>query len=106
MEIPRLRSKFLNNKSEENRVLYVKQRNYCVFLLKKSKNEYYEYLNEKGVLDNKIFKIFQDLNRHCQTKFVPETDRFHLICQTVKKGSETAQVLNNFFPNIVKSLQI
>ena len=26
----RLRNKFLNNKTEENRTLYVKQRNYCV----------------------------------------------------------------------------
>ena len=37
----RLPNKFFNNKTEENRALYVKQRNYCVSLLRKAKRMYY-----------------------------------------------------------------
>ena len=37
----RLRNKFLNNKTEKNRTLYVKQRNSCVSLLRKTKEMYY-----------------------------------------------------------------
>ena len=33
----KLRNKFLDNKTEENRTLYMKQRNYCVSLLRKTK---------------------------------------------------------------------
>ena len=48
----RLRNKFLNHKPEENRTLYVKQRNYCVSLLRKTKKMYYPNLDEKNVIDN------------------------------------------------------
>ena len=42
----RLRNKYIKNRNEENRVIYVKQRNYCVSLLRKSKKKYYENLDE------------------------------------------------------------
>ena len=51
----RLREKFLNKKTEENRALYVKQRNYCVSLLTKTEKMYYSNLDEKNVTDNKRF---------------------------------------------------
>ena len=51
----KLRNNFSQNKSEENRKLYVKQRNFCVSLLRKVKKRYYETLNEKSVIDNKLF---------------------------------------------------
>ena len=51
----RLRDIFLNKKTEENRTLYVKQRNYCVSLLRKTKKMYYFNLDEKNVIDNKSF---------------------------------------------------
>ena len=51
----RLRDIFLNKKTEENRTLYVKQRNYCVLLLRKTKKMYYFNLDEKNVIDNKSF---------------------------------------------------
>ena len=38
----RLRNKYLKNRNEENRPIYVKQGNYCVSLLRKSKEKYYE----------------------------------------------------------------
>ena len=51
----KLGNNFSQNKSEENRKIYVKQRNFCVFLLRKIKKIYYETLNEKSVIDNKLF---------------------------------------------------
>ena len=47
---------FLKTEWEQiNKILYTKQRNYCVSLLKKSKKKYFAKLNEKGILDNKLF---------------------------------------------------
>ena len=43
----RLRSNFLEDRSEENKRNYSKQRNYCVSLLRKLKSEYFGNLNEK-----------------------------------------------------------
>ena len=51
----RLRNKYLKNKTEENRLLYTEQRNKCVSLLRKTKINYYENLDEKGRTYNKIF---------------------------------------------------
>ena len=51
----RLRNKYLNDKSEENRLLYTQQRNKCVSLLRKTKANYYGNLNEKDITDNKKF---------------------------------------------------
>ena len=51
----RLRNKYLKNKMEENRLLYTEQRNKCVSLLRKTKINYYENLDEKGITYNKIF---------------------------------------------------
>ena len=51
----RLRNKFLKIRSAVNRKAYVKQRNYCVSLLRKTKKSYYSNLNEKNVTDNKTF---------------------------------------------------
>ena len=46
---------FLQNGSEKNSIRYTKQRNFCVRLLRKTKKRYYENLNEKFVVDNKLF---------------------------------------------------
>ena len=51
----RVRNKYLKNKTEENRLLYTEQRNKCVSLLRKTKINYYENLDEKGRTYNKIF---------------------------------------------------
>ena len=51
----KLRIIFLQNRSEENRIRYTKQRNFCVSILEKTSNRYYENLNEKPVVDNKQF---------------------------------------------------
>ena len=55
MKISRLHNNFLKNRRGGDKTLYTKQRNYCVFLLKKSKEKYFANLNEKDILDNRLF---------------------------------------------------
>ena len=51
----KLRTIFLQNRSEENGIHYTKQINFCVSLLRKTRKTYYENLNDKSVVDNKLF---------------------------------------------------
>ena len=92
----RLRNKYLRNKNEDNRALYVKQRNYCVSLLRKSKKKYYENLDERNLIDNKLF--WKTIKPSFSDKIVTR-DRIHLTenGEVVKTELETAETLNNFF---------
>ena len=51
----RLRNKFLRSKSEADKKHYVKQKSYCVSLLRRTKKEYYGNLDPKKVADNRMF---------------------------------------------------
>ena len=101
----KLRNIFLQIKSEENRIRYARQRNFCVSLLRKTKKEYYQNLNEKSVIDNKSFwktvKSFLPDKTH-------RNDKIHLIenDELLKTDLETAEVFNEFFSNIVQNLNI
>ena len=55
MQRSKPRNLFLKNRTEENRNNYVKQRNLCVTLLRKSKREFFGSLNETHLCDNKKF---------------------------------------------------
>ena len=55
MKRSKLRNSYLKYQTDANRMLYKKQRNYCVSLLRKSKTNYYANLDEKKVSDNKLF---------------------------------------------------
>ena len=50
-----LRNKFLNTKSDIDRKVYNKQRNYVVSLLRKEKKDFYGNLDISKVRDNKSF---------------------------------------------------
>ena len=92
----KLRNIFLQNRSEENRIRYTKQINFCVSLLRKTKKRYYENLNEKFVVDNKLFwKTVKPL----LSDNVAGKDEIHLIenNELVKTDLETAEILNNLF---------
>ena len=51
----KLRNNYLKNITDASRMLYKKQKNYCVSLLRKSKTNYYANLDEKNVSNNKLF---------------------------------------------------
>ena len=50
----RLPNNFLRNRTEENKILYNRQRNHCVSLLRKSERGYYKNLNIKKIADNQL----------------------------------------------------
>ena len=101
----RLRNKYLNDKSEENRLLYTQQRNKCVSLLRKTKTNYYGNLNEKDITD---YKKFWKTVKPLLSDKSKSSDKIHLSenGELLNNESETAEVLNNFFSNIVKNLKI
>ena len=51
----KLRNNYLKNKTDANRMLHKKQRNYSVSFLRKSKTNYYANLDEKKVSNNRLF---------------------------------------------------
>ena len=55
MKRSRLRNLYQKKKTETTRLAYIKQRNYCVSLLRKTKKDHYANLDEKDVADNKQF---------------------------------------------------
>ena len=55
MQRTRLRNKFLKNPTNQNRLSYTKQRNFCLSLPRKKKKEYFAKLNEKDITDNRKF---------------------------------------------------
>ena len=101
----KLRNIFLQRSNEKNRIRYTKQINFCVSLLRKTKKRYYENLNEKFVVDNKLFwKTVKPL----LSDNVAGKDEIHLTenNELVKADQENAEVLNKFFPNIAQNLDI
>ena len=52
MKRTKLCNKFLKERTNESKKRYASERNYCVSLLKKTKKNYYDRLNEKDVSDN------------------------------------------------------
>ena len=93
----KLRNNFLQNRSEEKRISYTKQRSFYVSLLKKTKKRYHENLNQKFMLDDKLFwKTVKPL----LSDKVTGKDKTRLIenNELAKTDIEIAEVLNNFFP--------
>ena len=81
------------------------QRNYCVSLLRKSKRDYYNNLNEKNIYNNrKFWKVVKPL---LSNKIV-FNEKITLVegQEIIKTSQANAKVLNNFFSNIIKNLEI
>ena len=51
----RLRNRFLRTRSNGDKEVYNEQRNYCVSLIRKTKQEYNNNLDHRKVADNKPF---------------------------------------------------
>ena len=105
MKRSRLRNKFLKSKSEADKKNYVKQRNYCVSLLRRTKKEYYGNLDPRKIADNRTF--WRTVKPFLSNKSV-ENEKIILVEkeEILTKDNSVAKVLNNFFSNIVKTLGI
>ena len=101
----RFRNKYLRNKTDENKKMYTKQRTCSASLLIRSKREYYSSLDLKNITDNKTF--WKTLKPFLLDQLT-STQKITLIYndKIVKNNDYTASVLNTFFSNIVKSLNI
>ena len=114
----RLRNKFIDSKTDAERIAYNKQRNYCVSLIRKEKKAYYSNLNMRDVTDNKTFwrkvkPLFsQTVNLQIKILLVKKGNDLSdpEICSEVEKviseDMEIAETFNEFFVNIFPSLKI
>ena len=95
MKRSRVRNKYSKNNSEENRKLCIKQRNYCVSLLRKTRKAYYENLDERKISDNKRFS--KTPKSSLSEKFsAGERVSLSVNGEIVKIEKGTAEVFNNF----------
>ena len=105
MKRSNLRNKYLKSRSEEDRQRFRKQRNLCVSLLRKTKRSSYSNLNEKNVIDDRIF--WKMVKPMLSNKFV-NSERITLVDyeKIITNDKEIAKVLNDFFSNIIETLNI
>ena len=76
-----------------------------VSLLRKIKKRYYENINEKSVIDNKLF--WKTVKRFLSNKILGK-GKIHLTenGELIKTGLETEEIQNDLFSNIVQNLDI
>ena len=96
MKRTRLRNCYLKKRSEQNRLSYVKQRNYCVSLLRKNKKDYYANFNVKDIFDNKQFwrtvkPLFSDKTKSNEKITLLEGET------VTTQDEQNADLLNIFF---------
>ena len=99
MKRTRLRNCYFQKRFEQNRLSYVKQCNYCVSLLRKTKKDYNANLNVKDIVNNKQFWRTDKTNSNEKITLVED--------ETVTtQDKNTAEFLNLFFSSAVKNLKI
>ena len=97
-----LRNVYLKKRLDENRKKYSKERNYCVSLLRRTKQKCYSYLDEKGITNNK--KFWRTIKPFLSDK-TPFNAKIILIedGEIISSDNEMADVLNTFFSDIVNN---
>ena len=102
---PKLRKKFLKDRTEESRCKCKKQRNVCVYLFKKAKKEYYENIDISNLTNSNLFwkKVKPIFGSKIKSK-----NSITLIEGTkiIQEEGEFGKTLNDFFASIVENLGI
>ena len=95
----------MKNKADTNRIAYIKQRNYCASLLRKTKKDNYANLTEQDVADNKQF--WRTVKSLLSDK-VKSSEKITLVEgeEIINEDGENARILNRFFSNAIKNLKI
>ena len=101
----RLRSIFLKHRTDTNRKNYSTQRNLCKKLLKNTKKSYFENLNTKKIPVNRSF------SRTVPQLFTQNSSRGENINlvdgnKTISSDEELCETFNEFFSNVVPTLNI
>ena len=96
----RLRNIYLKNNTVVNRGNYVKQRNFCVNLLRKVKRDYYNNINVNNITDN---KKFWGTIKPGFTDKVNSNDQISLMenNEIITDSAAVANIMANFFSNVV-----
>ena len=99
MKRSRLRNKFLNTKSDIDRKVYNKQRNYVASLLRNENKNFYSNLDTKVVIDNKTFwktvkpLLSEKVTKHYKINLV-EDDK------VISRDDQIAKKFNEYFISI------
>ena len=98
-------NKFKKKKSKCNWQIYVKQRNYCLNLLRKRKKDFYNNLDVKKITDNKRF--WKTVKPSFSDKYI-KAEKITLIEKDniVSDDKEISKIFCDFFGDIVKNLNI
>ena len=105
MKRSKLRNLFLKKKTDTSRITYIKQRNYYVSLLRKTKKDHCANLNEKDVADNNQF--WRTVGPLVSNK-IKSSDKTTLAEgeEITNDDKENAKTFNKFFSNAVKNLKL
>ena len=98
-----LRNKFLKDKNEQSRDDYRKQRNLCVALVRRAKQQYFSSLYLSLISDNKKFQkkvkpLFSDKIYHKDIISLTEDGK------NITEDLPIAEIVNNYFIKIIRSL--
>ena len=99
----KLRNKFLQDKNEKSRNDYRKQRNLCVALVRRAKQQYFSSLDLNLIADNKKFwktvkPLFSDKISHKDIISLTEDGK------TITEDLPIAEIFNNYFSNVIRNL--
>ena len=104
MNRTRLRNRFFKDISNSNRVAYNTQQNYCVCLVRKAKKSYYSNLDRKKIVGKTFWKTikpyFTGKGINHNNIILAENE------ETVSGNKEISETLNNFFSEVVTSLDL
>ena len=106
MKCSKLRNDYLKHRSDENRLAYKKQRNFCVTLLRKKKADYFNNLDLNLVRDNKMF--WKTISPYFVNN-PKKTSKNTLVDEkgnTLFEDEKIAETFNKFYGNIIKNLNI
>ena len=99
----KLRNKFLQDKNEKSRNDYQKQRNLCVALVRRAKQQYFSSLDINLIADNKNFwktvkPLFSDNISHKDIISLTEDGKI------ITEDLPIAEIFNNYFSNVSRGL--
>ena len=98
----RLKNRYNKNPTNENKILYKKQRNKCVNLRKKAIKIYFNNITKSGIIENK--KFWQTIKPFITNKSGLSNNNIMLVEKDslITKDEEIANILNDHYINIVE----
>ena len=104
-----LRSRLKNNlnkqRSDENWNNYKKQRNFCVKLLRQTKEKFFSDINVKSISDNK--KFWKTIKPFFSNKGLNKNSMMLVEDNGIVRNEEIiANIMNNYFTNITTHLKL